>query len=801
MTTEHPSFIHLHLNTNYSLGHGLVEAGEAARVCKDFGMAACACTDHGTLDGAMGFKSAMEAQGVKPIYGCEFLVGDGQDDASNLPSSHRGMTLVCLAENLEGYRNLCRLASEIVLFDWGRVSCISKTALRRCHHGLIALSGGPTGEVARKCKEGPLAVDQVIAEYLDIFGKDNFYLELQDHGLSEEQSINQALLAAAERNGVPLVATNDVHYLTKEQARAHEIQLCICEHTQVNACDHRALPGGPEYYLKSSEEMAQLFHWCPEAVQNTVAIAERCNVVMPTTETDSNLSHKPSFKLPEDFTGTHDDYLRQVCKAGLKRRYGIDADAPVQTAEEQKVLDRLEKELDFIGRHSLANDFLVVWGLLWDAGQDVWRWYNMGYGAVCGSLVAYLMPLTDIDPLKYDLLFERFLTEENPAPYFCISELTFKNVLESPFATASRQYGVDKVARRIEVERIEPSRIVVNVAIALGCQAYHVLENLVRKEPTARLALQESRRLQRLVKEDALAKEIVESAIVLERTVLHATARRAGIIISDSPLRDFCAVNNLPMENCHLQLFDVKELGLLVIDLWLADRFVEDGVRAFLEKNGMAALNSSLPDDDMRAFDTLARDEDIFYCEAYSGDWDVKCKVDLAAILRKHTALEYSEVGHICAKVKPRSMEELIACYAICRPGPMAYLDEYLRRRAGEVPVVYETPELEPILKETSGLVLYQEQFLQIVHVIAGLSLDKADRLRRSISKRKTQEMAAWHDTFFAEARKRGFTDECIQAIWEKLLRHAGYCFLKAHAAARALLLYRVACIKANITL
>ena len=801
MTTENtiPSFVHLHLNTNYSFNHSLVESREAASICQEAGMGACACTDHGSLGVSMKFKFAMESQDIKPIYGCEFQVAQSNESlatSANVPNQHRGMTLVCLAENLEGYRNLCRLASEISLGDLRfemKEQCISKELLRKHHKGLIALSGGPTGEVARKCSAGEQAVDDVIAEYLDIFGKGNFFLEMQDHGLAEEHAINQALLAASRRTGVPVVATNDVHYLTREQAHAHEVLLCIGRHTEMaNSC-HPVLPGGPEYYMKSPEEMAQLFHWCPEALQNTVAIAERCNVAIPTTGTDSTLSHKPLFLLPADFKGTQDEYLLKVCKAGLKRRYGIDADAPSHTIEEQQILDRLEQEMKIITSVSLSNELLVIWDLMWDSANERWRWYNVGCGTICGLLVAYLMPITDVDPLKYNLLFEHCLNEERK-PYhlfFGIDRAMSNDVFPR---TAMQRYGWDNVARLVELEPMEMQALISLVASTLGYKRYKQISDIAGEHWRMKYALSCSRKLQRLVKQKQWAREIVETVIALEGAVLRESSTYSGIAISDKNILDVCPID--ASKDCLLERYEGEELGLLTMGWHRLDRFVEGALGDFVEKKGAEALNHPLPENAPKAFELLCKDDDRFYNDVLPEDMAEAEKV--TAFMRKHCANEYGELGHLLAKVQPRNMAELIAFYAM-RFWPMEFLDEYIRRRSGEEPVTYETPELEPILKETYGLIIYHEQFMQVVHVISGLSLGKADCIRRSLGKRKVQQTEMWHGIFFEEARKRGFSDDCIARIWDKLQYYSMYCFPKAHATARALLLYRVACIKANI--
>ena len=830
-----PSFVHLHLNTNYSLYHGLVESGEAACICKETGMTACACTDHGNIGVSMKFKSAMEAQGVKPIYGCEFLI-TGKSDWSHwlLPHQHRGTNVVCLAENLEGYRNLCRLTSEIPPTELpqkhhkgliplsGGISCVTMEQLRKHHKGLIALSGGPFGEISIRCREkekdisswSPFpkllwklmkskeltrAIDEAIGEYLDIFGKGNFFLEMQDHGRMEEKIINQELLAASRRNDVPVVATNDVHYLTRKQARAHEILFCMGADETIGERTHQALPGAPEYYLKSPEEMKQLFDWCPEALQNTVAIAERCNVVIPTKETDSSLSHKPLFKLPADFKGTRDDYLRKVCKEGLKRRYGVDADVPSHTEEEQKILSRMEQELVAIAKNGLSNELLVAWDLLWDSERNDWRHITTGRGAICGSQVAYLMPLTDVDPLKHNLLFERYVNEER-SPWVQVDIDQMASDDDLVIQRAQELYGADHVAERIELKNMPPKTIVRRVSAALGYgHKFDMMADIVEKFWTTRDALESSEELQRLVRTHSSAREIVEASIELENRVLYESNEHGGILISSRILSDICPVYRL-LHRDHLgsciAFFDAQQLGLLEIGWFKTDLFVTKALHHYSKCSELKLQMRDIPDNIPEIYDMLAIDDDGLYCGAFPKD---SPDVEVSTSFRKQYAEEFGELGHILREVRPRSIEELAACYAISRPGLDKFRDEFLRRRSGKVPVIYVTPELESILKETYGLILYQEQFMQIFNIISGLSLGKADRIRRDMSKRKMKDVAMWHDIFLGEARKRGFRDDCIEKIWEELNSHAMYCYLKAHAIARALLLYRVAYINANL--
>ncbi|GEM_PF-3573981 len=394
--------------------------------------------------------------------------------------------------------------------------------------------------------------------------------------------------------------------------------------------------------------MKKLFHWCPEALLNTVVIANRCNVRIPAG--DEGI-HKPIFPLPTDFHGSHDDYLRKICKAGLHRRYGIDADASGHTAEEQKIIERMDQELSLISSSSLSSDFLVIWDLLWDKKRNDWRCHNLGQGAICGSLVAYLMPVIDIDPLKHNLLFERFLNKERTA---CL---------------------------------------------------------------------------------------------------------------------------NIDIEECPLS---------------------EDVVSLSLQKHNREKY-LKIPDNASEAFALLATDDDRLYVanhDPLDAEWDSCWRNGVFTYLRKKHAKEYDALRHLLAKVKPNNLEELTALYALYRPGPLIHLGTYLRRRSGEEPVVYAIPELEPILKDTYGIILYQEQFMQIVHLITGSSLGKADCLRRSMGPRKVK-LPISKEEFLDTGRHRGFEEADLLEIWDHLLYSAPYCYLKSHAVARATLLYRVAYFKA----
>ena len=815
MTTENttPSFVHLHLNTNYSFFHGLVEAKTAAQFCKEAGMTACACTDHGTLGGSMAFGRAMGNHGIQPIYGCEFQIGEWFDIFKHdMPECHRWMTLVCLAENPEGYRNLCHLAAKIA-YNSNNGSCISKELLRKYHKGLIALSGGPRGEVSRKilddcwhlppenllqrisqhCEEKKRikAIDAVIAEYLDIFGEGHFFLEMQDHGLLEEKIINRELFSASKRNSVPLVATNDVHYLTKEQAHAHEILLRMGDYVN----HHIELDGGPEYYMKTPEEMERLFAWCPEALQNTVAIAERCKVVIPTTETDN----KPLFQLPADFQGSHDDYLRHVCKAGLRRRYGIDADAPSHTVEEERILDRMERELVFITSACLANEFLVIWDLLWDSSKDAWRWYNIGRGAVCGSLVAFLMPIHDVDPLKYNLLFECFLNEKRK-PAWLIDEGVING--DIVFREAKKRYGIDKVARQMEMEYMDSQTIVKRVAEVLGHNdKYDRIADIVGQFWTARDAVLSSEELKEKVENNRSVREIVETAIALEHIVLRESNKHSTIILSDESLSDVCPVNLkfvCGANEGYIAYSNASQYGVMEIGAWKMDMFAENALCEYVKMHDGKIQTEDFPDNVPEAFQLLSMDDDRFYISYY----DKTIPKSTMESLRNMTAYEYGELGHRLAEMPLRSIDDIVVCCSNLYSGyTRQNLEEYLRRKAGEIPVVYEMPELEPILKETYGMFLYKEQFMQFVQFISGLSLGEADCLLRAILLRK-QKLPMLRDVFFEAARKRGYGDDYLNKVWDVLYKAATHCYpMKAHAVARALLLYRVACVKAMFPL
>ena len=841
------TFTHLHLNTNYSHFHGLLDAVDVARFCKGTGMTVCACTDH-CMDGTLAFREAMGNEGIRPIYGMTFLVdcdaspvkwesreavqghihwkgGEGiYDESRNAPVDHREPTLVCLAETLEGYRNLCAMAvskeNKRVDGNFFRSAiCVSKDTLRKHHRGLIALSGGPSGEISKISALGTEAVDAAIAEYVGIFGEGNFFLELQDHGTPEERSINQALVEASMRTGVPVVATNDVHYLKRNEAMAHEVLLGIGEDYELTCIGHRFLPGGPEYYLKTPAEMEELFAWCPEAIRNTELIAERCLVEIPMAlnvpEVPEGDKHKPRFKMPAGFDGTPDDYLREICVKGLQRRYGIDANAKEHTADEKKILARLQKELETLKHLGVANELLVLWNLLWDAGQETWRVYNSRRGAMAGSLVAYLMPLTDVDPIRYNLLFERFVNRKRLNGLSLIIDDYKKNLFETCLEALAREcHGESKVAWLHEMSTLyDAGRFIWWVAkiMLVPSRIVNKLRMLVEKYPRYRRLveiLEEDAKLRDYVDATPDAKRVLEIADVLSRVCLNVLNGNRTLLLSDVPMWEVCPVYGRGKLDTRVDLIDAWSLGLMDVDCRRVDAFVEQTLQHVIPED--------YPDDEA-VYEKLRHLEDSFFC--LRGDDELnelspEQKKSFFRSQRQH-GKEFGSLPPILAKVGVRSIEDIAACIALACPGTRQFLSQFVHRHNGKWRIVYDFPELEPILKETCGIILYQEQIMQIAHVLAGIPLEDADIMRRRLAHvlsgipllEEADIMRGmgiqcggrdvyWRGRFVEGAVKRGFKEKAIERFWEKLIRSARFAYPKSHAIARAQLLYRVAYIR-----
>lgn len=761
------SFVHLHLHTCYSLLDGAVKIPDLVQTARDMGMEALAITDHGAMYGVVEFYKEARKAGLKPIIGCEVYVAPRSclDKAPNVDDTPAH--LVLLAENQEGYHNLLKLVSTAWLEGFYYKPRVDKQLLRKHSRGLIALSACLAGELPSLLLQGKREeARQAALEYRDIFGENNFYLELQDHGLPEQRRANSGLLELAASTGLPLVASNDVHYLKREDASIQDILLCI--QTGKNLQDQDRLRfETPEFYFKSAGEMALLFGDYPQALANSVEIARRCQVDFTFGE-----NHLPVYRVPDGDTA--DSYLAGLCREGLKKRYG-----PI----DEKQQERLEYELAVIKKMGYSSYFLIVWDFIRYAKKKG-IFVGPGRGSAAGSLVSYCLEITDIDPLKYDLLFERFLNPERVSMPDIDIDFCFERRGEIIEYVVGK-YGADRVAQIITFGTMAARAAIRDTGRAMGVPLALVdkVAKLIPPEigVTIARALEVSPELVQLAEQDAAVGELLKAARVLEGMPRHAGTHAAGLVISQKPLVEY-----LPLQRTSEGListqFDkdtVEEIGLLKMDLL--------GLRTLTVINkavNMVAANrqvkvdfNRIPLDDAKTYRLLAEGDTIGVFQLESSG--------LRAILRE---------------LRPQTFEDIIALVALYRPGPLGsgMIEDFIKRRHGEVEVSYLHPALAPILKTTYGVIVYQEQVMRIASDLAGFTLGEADLLRRAMGKKKPEIIAGLRKQFITGAAGKRIDEITAGRIFDLMEYFAGYGFNKSHSAAYALLAYQTAYLKAH---
>ena len=775
-------FIHLHVHTDYSLSNATEKCGDIAKKCKEYGMPYCAVTDLGTMSGCYEFYTAMRKVGLKPILGTEIVVLFNDILLNDKPVH---VHLVCLAETYEGYVNLCRIYEEGWLNSDREYPVVDLELLRKYRKGLICITDNLQGRIAsliqRKLDKG---AEEIVLVLRDLFGENNFFLGLQDHGGEAERTINAKVVVMAHKHNLPLVATNDCHYLKREDAEAYIVLRSIGEKTTLadfrltckTACSF-------EHYFKSPEEMEELFKDIPEALENTVKIAERCcNVHIPTVSEDK-VNHYPEFSLPEDYKGTLEEYLLDLCRNGMKERYNIDNDAKVFTPEQQAIVDRMRYELAVIGQTGYASYYLIIWDILQFArveGIPV----GPGRGPSAGSLVAYLLHITDIDPIRYNLLFERFFNPERVIPPdidIDVCERRRKRIIEY----IPDRYGKENVAQIAVFRPFRALELVKDVAHTLGLPDSDVrrLCKLIPDDPKMRLEL--AKRwvpdLADFLENEPWAQEVWRYSMVLEGLNCCRSTHMTGIVISDTSLSNVCPVEKGDNDGLMTQYpggLASEELGLLKLDFVGLKilTVIQNTLDQIYMKHGIRLRFNEIPNDDEKTYKLLNRG-------------------DTTGVFQ----LESSGIQKLCKKLGINCLEDISALIAFYRPGPLQFLEEYKQRKSGEVEVEYDVPELEPILKETYGIMLYQEQVMQVLHDIGGFSLSESDIVRRSsVVWRSFQENAMMFARFAEGAKKHGYPEEKVKQVWNTIGKFVGYAFNKAHSVSYALLAYRTAYLKAN---
>jgi len=748
-----------------------------ATQAKELNMRAVACTDHGNMCGAVEFYKAMVEKEIKPIIGCEFYVAPSSRTERNPREKHaQGYHLVLLAENLEGYQNLCRLNATAWLEGFYYKPRIDKAVLTQHSKGLVALSACLAGEVAAHVleRDDKQAV-RALTEYTEIFGRHGFYLELQDHGIPEQQTVNRRFIELGAEYGVPLVVTNDSHYLKREHAQAHEVLLCVGTQTTMQD-PNRLRFSGTEFYFKSGAEMAERFAQHPEALRNTAVIAERCNLFLDLGNKQKN--HYPVYQV--EGGGSREELLRRLCIAGMKERYGVDAEAHNLPPQAREMVNRMDFELKIIAGTGFTSYFLVVWDFLHFArsqGIPV----GPGRGSGAGSIVAYLTRITDIDPIRYGLLFERFLNPDRVSPPDFDIDLCERRRHEV-IAYVRGKYGAANVAQIGTFGTLKAKQVLKDVARVLGRPFAdgNRLTQMVPADPkmTLEKALSENQEFREMVQQEPWIAEVLGHSKVLESLCRNMSIHAAGVIIGDQPLSNLVplakgandeVITQYPMAPC-------EELGLLKMD-FLGLRtltIIQDALDLVAQHRHVNLKSPDIPLDEPRAFDLLNKGDTIGVFQLESGG-----------------------MRDLCRRFGVHRLEDIIALIALYRPGPMQFLDEFISRKMGSTPIDYDVPAMEPILRETYGIMLYQEQVMQVVQKVAGFSLGGADILRRAMGKKKAKEMEQQYDKFVAGCKGNGIDEGTANAIWEKIAMFAGYGFNKSHSAAYAMLSYRTGYLKA----
>lgn len=756
-------FTHLHVHTEYSLLDGFCRIPKLIRRAKELGMEALAITDHGSLYGVLQFYLQAKEAGIKPILGCEFYLAL-QNRKSKSTAERDPYHLILLAKNEAGYHNLLKLSTKGFLEGFYYKPRIDKELLQQHHEGLVALSSCPQGELGRLIQEGRVEEAEEAARwYKEVFG--DFYLELQQHDIPELTRINQELIRMSDKFGIPLVATNDVHYISRDESQIHDLLLCIQTNSTVHDEKRLQMPDD-SFYLKSPEEMTELFSDHPEALSNTERIAEMCEL-----ELRLGKFYLPEVKLPPEKTA--DEHLAELCWQGLYYRY------PEVTPQ---VENRLAYELDVIQKIHFANYFLVVYDVISFAkSQGILFGVR---GSAAASLVLYCLGVTDIDPLAHKLIFERFLNlERREMPDI---DLDFEDSRrDEVLSYVAQKYGLDRVAHILTFGTMGARAAIRDVGRVLG-MPYSQVDRVARLVPQAGLnlksALEEVPQLHRIYEEDEEIKRLIDSAAQLEGIARHASTHAAGVVISDRPLVEIVPLQHPTggregLNTTQLAMEDLAVLGMLKMDfLGLANLTVLKRVKELsAESCGTEIDLGKIPLDDGRTFELLSSGETIGVFQ-----------------------LEGSGMRRYIKELKPRSFSELAAIVALYRPGPKQQLPAFIEAKQGRIPIRFPHPALEEILKETYGVIVYQEQVLFITQTFAGYTLGEADRVRKAMGKKIPNIMERERNHFLDGAQEKGFPEEIARQVYELIEPFAGYAFNKAHAVGYAMLAYKTAYLKAN---
>lgn len=770
------AFAHLHVHTEYSLLDGACRMERLLDAAKEMGQTAVAITDHGCMYGVVEFYKAAKKRGIQPILGCEVYVARRTrfDKVHELDGENRHLVLLC--ENETGYHNLLALVSKAWVEGFYSKPRVDLDLLREHHEGLIALSACLAGEIPRALTRGDYeGAREAALRYEGIFGRGNFYLELQDHGMAEQKRINPQLIRLSRETGIPLVATNDCHYIAPEDSRMHRVLLCIQTGRTIE--DENAMEfGSEEFYFKSEEEMRALFPDVPEAADNTVKIAQRCQVELEFGKT----------KLPAFFTPDGSDnleFFRRLCQEGLIRRYGEDPP--------QEYRDRLEYEIRVISQMGYVNYYLIVWDFIRYA-RSVGIPVGPGRGSGAGSLAAYCVGITNVDPMRYDLLFERFLNPERVSmPDFDIDFSDERR--DEIIGYVVDKYGADHVAQIVTFGTMAARGALRDVGRALNIP-YNKVDQVAKLVPlslgmTLDTAMKQSKELREKVEADPQVKELWDMARKVEGMPRHASTHAAGVVITDKPVMDYVPLSkNDDAVVTQYTMTAIEELGLLKMDfLGLRNLSVIDHAEKLVRRREAGFSIEAAPEDDGAVFHMLSEghSEGVFQ-------------------------LESPGMKRLLVQAQPACVEDLIAIISLYRPGPMQFIPQYLESRKNPESVHYRHPLLRPILEPTGGCIIYQEQVMQIFRDLAGYSLGRADIVRRAMAKKKHDVLEREREVFLHGQQRedgtwevdgclrRGVDQQTALELFKEIESFASYAFNKPHAAGYAVVAYQTAYLKCH---
>ena len=765
------SFAHLHVHTEYSLLDGSNKIKEYVARVKELGMNSAAITDHGVMYGVIDFYREARKQGINPILGCEVYVApNSRFDREVTGGDDRYYHLVLLAENNEGYENLTKIVSKGFVEGYYYKPRVDKELLRTYHKGIIALSACLAGEVPRYLTKGMYeeAKDRAL-EYQEIFGKGNYFLELQDHGIPDQQLVNQQLMKLSQETGIELVATNDVHYTYADDAKAHDILLCIQTGKKLSDENRMRYEGG-QYYVKSKEEMAALFPYARQALENTQKIADRCSV-----EIEFGVTKLPKYDVPEGYTSW--EYLQKLCYEGLDQRYRTPS---------QELKDRLAYELDTIRHMGYVDYFLIVWDFIKYA-KDHGIAVGPGRGSAAGSIVSYCLGITTIDPIHYQLLFERFLNPERVSMPDIDVDFCYERRQEV-IDYVTRKYGKDCVAQIVTFGTLAARGVIRDVGRVMDLP-YAYVDSIAKMIPqelgiTIDKALQMNPELRKLYESDETVTHLIDMAKRLEGLPRHCSMHAAGVVICQKPVEEYVPLSRAADGTITTQFImtTLEELGLLKMDFL--------GLRTLtVIQNAVQLARKKQPD---LQIDKI--------------DYDDKAVLDYIGTGKTEGIFQLESGGmkNFMKELQPHSLEDVIAGISLYRPGPMDFIPQYIRGKNDRSSITYDCPQLEPILAPTYGCIVYQEQVMQIVRDLAGYTLGRSDLLRRAMSKKKAAVMEKERKTFvYGDEEtgvpgciKNGIDEQTANKIYDEMIDFAKYAFNKSHAAAYAVVSYQTAWLK-----